>query len=145
MSNPRRTLVPALAALLLVPALAGCRSFESDWNAAAERTGPFAAPGAGRWTGTWGNTNNGHGGPLRAVLRTDDGTHYTARFHAGWGSHSGSFTTPLHGSWADGRCRFTGSKRVFGLRIDTEGVLTDTGFDAAYRSALDQGRFTLRR
>ena len=43
----------------------------------------------GRWTGSWQNTNNTHGGALRALVEPDggDGTRYTARFQKIAGIH----------------------------------------------------------
>ncbi|KAB2664907.1 MAG: hypothetical protein DVB31_09620 [Verrucomicrobia bacterium] len=134
-----------LLCLLALPWIAGCRSFESDWNGAAIASESAPIPGTGRWIGTWGNTNNTHGGPLRAVVKSPDGTNYTARFHAVWGNHSGSFRTPLPGRWQGDAYRFAGSKRVFGFRIDTAGTLTERSLEATYSSSLDQGRFSLRR
>ena len=142
MKPTKWTIIAVLAAL---PWIAGCRSFEKDWQQAASGSESAPARGTGRWIGTWGNTNNGHGGPLRAVHVSPDGTNYNARFHAVWGSHSGSFRTTLHGAWQGDECRFTGSRRVLGFRIETDGTLTDQTLEAVYTSAFDNGRFTLRR
>ncbi len=132
------------AVTLTLGLLPGCRSFDEDWRRAGE---PAAgAPiGTGRWTGTWQNTNNTHSGVLRAVVQAPDGTNYTARYYAEWGTHHGTFRSPLPGVWHDGRLAFSASKRVVGFRIDTAGTLTDTALDATYTSRFDVGTFTLRR
>jgi hypothetical protein len=144
MNMTRRTFGLGLLLAGLVGLGTGCRSFEKDWQAAAAR--PAASPsGTGQWTGTWGNTNNTHSGPLRAVVTSPDGTNYTARFHAVWGRHQGSFTSPLPGHWEAGNYVFAGSKRVLGFRIDTAGTLTDTELNATYTSRFDRGYFRLRR
>ena len=132
---------PALLALAAALAT-GCTSFESDWKGASDGT-----PGSitGRWTGSWQNTNNTHGGPLKAVLKPDGPDGYTARVHAEWGSHSGSFRTPIHGRFEDGTYVFTGSRRIVGMKIATAGRISPTNFVATYDSAFDRGTFTLKR
>ena len=132
------------SASLLVAALvlSGCNSFEKEW-AAAPAT---AADGvAGRWTGRWQNTNNTHGGALRAVVKPDGKEAYTARFHAEWGNHSGSFRTPLPGAFKDGQYHFSGSRRILGVKITTAGRIGTNGFEATYDSAFDRGTFQLGR
>ncbi len=131
-------------ASLLVAALlvSGCSSFEKEWAAA-----PASAPDgvSGRWIGRWQNTNNTHGGALRAVVKPDGKEGYDARFHAEWGSHSGSFRTPLPGAFKDGEYRFRGSRRILGVKITTAGNIGTNGFDATYDSAFDRGIFRLQR
>jgi hypothetical protein len=131
-------------ASLLVAALliSGCSSFEKEWAAA-----PASAPDgvSGRWIGNWQNTNNTHGGALRAVVKPDGKEAYTARFHAEWGSHSGSFRTPLPGVFKDGEYGFRGSRRILGVKITTAGSIGTNGFDATYDSAFDSGIFQLQR
>jgi hypothetical protein len=100
---------------------------------------------SGRWVGTWQNTNNAHGGPLHAVL-ISQGTHaFAAYFHAGWGKHSGTFKTPIHGDHEGDSFRFQGSKRVLGLKINTAGTIRSEKFNATYESRFDSGTFTLKR
>ena len=133
------SLLFALTALLT---LCGCRSFESDWQAA-----PASSPDSltGRWVGTWQNTNNTHSGPLRAVVWQRDTNRFDARFHAGWGKQSGSFQTKLRGQWQDGTFHFTGKKRVFLVPITTTGTATPDRLDSGYDSPLDRGSFQLHR
>ncbi len=136
-------------AVLAAGALAatGCRSFEKDWKAARTGDGMPADPRevAGAWAGTWQNTNNTHGGPLRAVLWREDDGRYRARFHAGWGTRSGSFSTRLEGGWTNGVFVFSGTRRVFGVPIRTAGHVDARRLESGYDSPFDRGTFTLGR
>jgi hypothetical protein len=139
-----RTLPGAQACLLiaLTSFLCGCTSFESRWKSAPSLSDDGVS---GRWIGTWQNTNNAHGGPLQAVV-IDKGTNsFSAYFHAGWGKHSGTFRTPIRGGREGDTFRFTGSKRVFGVKIDTAGTIRSNEFHANYESRFDNGTFTLKR
>lgn len=132
-----------LAGLLTWLALvAGCRSFERDWQAAD--AGPAGGLN-GRWIGTWQNTNNTHSGRLRAVVCETGPGEVRARFHATWGRMAGSFRTRLRGRWEDGTWRFSGRRRIAGFLITTEGSATPDRMDVQYRSRPDTGTFTLRR
>lgn len=136
-------------AVVVAGALAatGCRSFEKDWTAARAGTAAATDPRgvAGTWAGTWQNTNNTHGGPLRAVLWRVDGAEYRARFHAGWGTRSGSFSTRLRGGWTNGVFVFSGTRRVFGVPIRTAGRVEAGRLESGYDSPFDRGTFTLGR
>ena len=128
--------------LALALTLCGCSSFESRWNAAPSTSADGVS---GRWIGTWQNTNNAHGGPLQAVLIAKGSNDFSAYFHAGWGKRSGTFQTPIQGSREGDTFRFTGSKRVFGVKIKTSGVIQPDEFNAFYDSRFDSGTFTLKR
>lgn len=122
--------------------LCGCTSFESRWKSAPA----VSADGvSGQWIGTWQNTNNAHGGPLQAVLIEKGSNTFSAYFHAGWGKHSGTFRTPIQGNREGETYRFKGSKRVFGVKIDTAGTIRSNEFRATYESRFDHGTFTLKR
>ena len=139
-TEPRR-FQTALAITILL-SVCGCTSFETRWkNAPSNSTDGVA----GRWIGTWQNTNNAHGGPLKAVLMPTGSNAFSAYFHAGWGNHSGTFHTPIHGNRAGDAFRFQGSKRVFGVKIDTAGTIGSGEFNATYDSRFDSGTFTLKR
>ena len=137
-----RAIFPSLCLLVLF--LCGCRSFEKDWAAAAS-TGTPPTTITGRWVGTWQNTNNTHSGPLRAVLWHQDSNHFKARFHAGWGKHTGSFRTRIAGQWQGDTFHFSGKRRILFVPITTTGTATATRLDSGYDSPMDQGTFTLRR
>ena len=129
-------------ALTILSTMCGCTSFETRWkNAHSNSTDGVA----GRWVGTWQNTNNAHGGPLKAVLVPTGSNAFSAYFHAGWGKHSGTFRTPIQGNRAGDAFRFKGSKRVFGVKIDTAGTIGSGEFNATYDSRFDSGTFTLKR
>lgn len=147
-SNPA---VRSLAVLGLAAALftsSGCRSFEKDWAAAAKIPVAPNDPLTGRWIGTWQNTNNAHGGALRAIVPPATGSSASkrsVRYHAVWGSHSGSFTSPLLVETQGDGVHFTGSKWILGFQIKTEGEARNGQFNATYNSAFDNGTFTLHR
>lgn len=132
-----------LAAAILLLA-AGCASFERPWQRALQQPPP-ATDITGAWIGTWQNTNNSHGGALRALVTRVDESTYRARFHATWGGHSGSFRTVLRGHGESGEFVFTGSKRILGFRITNTGRANATNFVSTYESRFDTGTFTLRR
>lgn len=122
--------------------LAGCSSFDADWKAAsAAKSGGIS----GRWVGTWQNTNNTHGGVLKALITPDGTNEFAARFYAEWGSHSGSFKTTLRGHFENDTFVFESSKRIMGFKITTAGHATYEDFFATYSSRFDNGTFTLKR
>ncbi len=136
-----------LKLLLLVGAalaLAGCTSFETKW-AAAVRVPSLASDPLGAWVGTWQNTNNTHGGALRAILERKSETNYAATFHATWGNQSGSFTTRLKGTRDGDSLAFEGRKRLLFFLIRNAGQVNPTNFVSTYESRFDNGTFTLRR
>lgn len=130
--------------LLTIVGLTGCTSFETQWR---DATAPSGLPGdlTGSWTGTWQNTNNDHGGALRALVTRINETNYSARFHATWGSHSGSFRTKLKGRQEGDEFAFEGRKRIMGFLITTRGRANATNFFSTYESRFDNGTFTLGR
>ncbi len=130
----------ALAAAMLC----GCSSFERDWSRAAKLPALESDP-LGAWAGTWQNTNNTHGGELRALLVRNSATNYTATFHATWGRHSGTFRTRLKGGRTGNTLEFTGSKRLLFVRIRNVGSANPTNFVSTYESRFDNGTFTLTR
>jgi len=141
-----RTAFWSAMAAISVGLLTGCRSFESDWRKAqAEAPGVGTPAITGAWQGTWQNTNNTHAGPLRAVIWRVDDTRYRARFHAGWGKHSGSFRMTLKGQSTEDVFHLKGVKRIVGIPIRTEGSVGARSFNANYTSPFDQGTFTLER
>lgn len=134
------TLYAAVTALLAT----GCTSFEKKWQATRQQPPP-AGDITGAWTGTWQNTNNAHGGALRALVTQMNATNYTVRFHAVWGSHSGSFNTKLVGQPEGDEFVFVGRKRILGFLITTRGHANATNFFSTYESRFDTGTFTLKR
>jgi hypothetical protein len=78
-----RTIIVFLVATGLF--MAGCSTFERDWNAMS--TDPAGEVGMeGRWEGTWQSDENGHNGGLRCIITADEDDTLTARYHATYGS-----------------------------------------------------------
>ena len=139
-----KSIAHGVAALFLMLALAGCTSFDKEW--ARARTQPPAASGmAGTWVGSWQNTNNTHGGALRAIVIPSGADSYRARFNATWGNHTGSFTTRLKGTREGDAFVFEGRKRILGFLIVTRGRGDAKDLSSTYESRFDSGTFTLRR
>lgn len=139
-----RSIGKSLVAVAALGLLCGCSSFERDWAAAAKLP-PLDSDPVGAWTGTWQNTNNTHGGELRALLVRHSATNYTATFHATWGRRSGTFSTRLAGSRNGNELAFRGSKRLLFVRIRNVGSASPTNFVSTYESRFDNGTFTLTR
>jgi hypothetical protein len=124
--------------------LCGCSSFDRDWADAAKLP-PLDSDPMGAWVGTWQNTNNTHGGELRALLVRNSATNYTATFHATWGRRSGTFSTRLTGARNGNELEFRGSKRLLFVRIRNVGSASPTNFVSTYESRFDNGTFTMTR
>ena len=134
----------ALYAAVVALLATGCTSFEKKWQTARQQPLP-AGDITGTWTGTWQNTNNAHGGALRALVTQVNPTNYAVRFHAVWGTHSGSFKTELIGQSEGDEFVFVGHKRILGFLITTRGHANATNFFSTYESRFDTGTFTLKR
>ena len=139
-----RTLLK-LQALLVMCLLAGCASFDREWQAASHSRDPFA----GRWEGRWTSTKHrGAGGSLRCVLTPHDARHYRGAFRAGWlGIHS-SYTALLQAERRGRELRLRGGKDLgflFGGIYRYEGRVTPARFVATYDSSYDTGRFEMAR
>ena len=142
--NPVSTSLRWLATFAALLCLCGCSSFERDWARLARLPSPASDP-LGAWEGTWQNTNNTHGGALRAILVRQAETNYAATFHATWGKRSGSFTTRLAGTREGNTLSFVGTKRLLFVKIRNQGQVSPTNFVSTYESKFDNGTFTLRR
>lgn len=142
----KHPILPLLTVLIAGSLTTGCRSFESRWHSAAPAPDGVRSIG-GRWSGSWQNTNNTHGGALRALIEPSgrDDTSYTARFHATWGGKSGGFKTRLKGHWEGDTFHFTSRRRILGVLITTEGQADPGNLQAGYASRFDVGTFTLTR
>ncbi len=137
-----------LALIGLVGFGTGCASFEKHWDNAQAYPG-HSKDLTGRWTGTWQNTNNDHGGNLRAVLvpitSVSDEVRYEARFHATWGRRKGGFKSVLIGEWQEELFVFESRRRILGVLITTAGSATSERFLSDYHSRFDTGTFVLER
>ncbi len=137
-------LILASAALLT----AGCSSFSREWRAAEQ---PAADPAgiAGRWTGTWQNTNNTHSDRMRAVVTPVSATEYRVHFHAKYRKVLGfKYSATFHGETKEGVFVFRGEEDLgvlAGGLYRYTGRIQPTNFFSTYDSKYDSGTFTLHR
>lgn len=124
--------------------LTGCRSFEKQWDAALDQS-VDPQDLSGPWEGRWQNTNNDHGGALRALIEPESENRYRAQFHATWGKRRGRFKSTLIGHWEGDYFHFKSRRRIAGFLITTEGTASIFRFDADYHSRFDSGQFLLDR
>src|SRR5437763_1907953 len=73
---PMRPMAFCLPALLLV---AGCSTFQRDWEQLANKAAPLGIEG--RWEGSWKSDVSGHADRLRCIISRRDAQAYLARFH----------------------------------------------------------------
>lgn len=154
-----RALLPAvsrrcLVALVWLAAgclLAGCSTFERDWQAAREIP-RLEDDLAGRWEGFWLSEATGHSNQLRAVVATGSNGVYSTRFHAkyklGLFRFSFSYPVPLQVVRTNDNYRFHGESNLGWLAGGVyryEGAATGTNFFSTYESEYDHGTFKLRR
>lgn len=130
-----------LAAVLAM--MAGCSSFERQWNKAPGDQHAQADPLAGRWHGQWISESTGHSGPMRCLIMPQADGRYQVTVQAErWG------LLTRQTSWL-----ITPSQhnRVYHFRTDAgdyryEGQVVGQRFEAYYfRTAEDYGRFELTR
>ena len=137
----------ALAAGVL---LAGCSSFDRDWEA----LGPY--PGehrdiTGRWSGSWSCDETGHSGELRCLVSRLESDLCAMRYRARWGGIFTSEYTVLATVEPDeggGGYRFGGSKDLGWLAgglCRYDGRATATEFEATYTSSSNEGVFRMAR
>ena len=129
---------------LLAPLTANCRDFREKWKRAAD-----VPPPGGRWAGEWRSLSTGHSGPLRCVLEIEDDRRWRATFHAGYARvFRACYATSLAVARTGDRWTFSGRSdlgRLAGGFYEHEGEATTETFPSRYRSAAEQGEFTLRR
>jgi hypothetical protein len=137
-----------LAAALL---LAGCSTFEHEWQA-ARRLPRLEDDLAGRWEGTWRSKATGHNNQLRAVIATGTNGVYSTQFHArykiGIFRFSFGYTVPLRAALTNDIHQFHGETDLGWLAgglYRYEGSATGTNFFSTYRSKYDHGEFQLQR
>jgi hypothetical protein len=143
----RFLLAPALLFLL-----AGCSSFQGDWNktlAAKTATTGLIGP----WEGTWRSEVNGHNNVLQCIVsRSEEGV-YSARFHAKYKTPlqvtvSFGYTVPLSVQLTNDLWHFSGSANLgwmAGGVYTYEGSASATNFTSTYNSKYDHGVFQMRR
>lgn len=145
--RPAAKATPALA-LLLAVFVAGCSSFNRNWDRAAGQLPP-ANSIAGRWEGAWTSAVNGHTGRLRCLLTRASDTCYHAQFRATyWKVFRFSYAVSLAVEEGDGGWRLNGAEdlgTMAGGVYRYEGRVTPTNFHATYVSKYDHGVFELQR
>jgi hypothetical protein len=138
----------AAVGLGLIAALAGCSSFDNDWQAAQG----FAAGIEGRWEGTWSSDANGHEGGLRCLVtrRSDEG--FDARYHATYSGFCGTvsfeYTVPIKVRSGPDGWHLQGQADLGWLAggvYEYDGLATPERFFCNYEASEDHGIFTLRR
>ena len=143
------------AAALALLSLAGCSSFDGDFEEKAlprsEGLGSLSL--VGRWEGTWTSDETGHTGGLRCIITGGGHGEYAARYHATYGwcifQFAFEYTLPttairqgsawmLHGS------AFLDSWIASGL-YSYEARVEGDDYIASYRSSFDHGIFRMKR
>ena len=139
-----------LGALLV---LAGCSSFDRDWEAwRGERSASTAADWSGCWEGIWHSDVNGHQGSLRCII-TSGNSGSEARYYATytWWLFPLTFeyTVPLEVVREGEAWKSRGSAElgcwVAGGLYEYEGRAAGDDYVATYRSDFDRGVFRLKR
>jgi hypothetical protein len=122
--------LPALALLLLLPAVS------------------FAADLSGCWSGSWESCSTGHKGPLFAEFvpcgANQYDVHFRGRFFKIMPFH---YSVTLTAEEREGVVYLSGSQylgRMFGT-FTFSAAATDTCFNANYSSCKDHGRFQMSR
>jgi hypothetical protein len=138
-----------LVALTGLSLLVGCSSYETQWNAAAER--PVQAESIeGRWEGTWSSGADGHTGGLRCVITRTGPDTYQADYRATyWKIFSFGYSMPLHVDQQEGQqVNFEGTADLgwlAGGEYHYEGRADPAEFLCEYRSKFDFGMFRMKR
>jgi hypothetical protein len=128
--------------------LAGCTSFNQEWQTASEQTPPTNSI-EGRWQGIWLSDTNQHRGALRCVLtQNEDGT-WRARFKATYNrTLSFGYTAKLKVEPTTNGFKFTGDANLgwyAGGVYHYTGHADDTNFFSTYRCKYDYGTFQMSR
>ena len=141
----RKSVLPVLSLALL---LAGCSSFNRDWNKAGVVPGSSDSI-AGRWDGRWLSTANGHEGKLRCLITRQTNDVLSARFQATYKRVLRfSYTVPLTVTRTNDLWQFHGSADLGALAggiYHYQGTASSTSFHSAYASKFDAGNFEMRR
>lgn len=142
--------IRVIFASLLLPLLlllAGCNSFNRQWNqsTAASQHGDIQGP----WLGTWKSDTSGHTDKLRCIVtKQEDGT-YQARFHAKYHTvMSFGYTVPIQVQPATNDFTFKGEADLgwmAGGVYKYDGRATATNFFSTYNSKYDNGIFQMNR
>ncbi|MBI3855410.1 MAG: hypothetical protein HY293_06940 [Planctomycetes bacterium] len=135
--------------LLLV---AGCSSFDRDWDSWRPTSAQAVSPLAGRWEGIWHSDASGHEGSLRCLI-TSQNSAYHARYDATYTwcclPLGFEYTLPVE-AVGDGRTvRLRGGAElgcwIAGGWYEYEGIVEQGEFIASYHSSFDHGIFRMKR
>ena len=138
----------SLTALLLVVLLAGCSTFDRDWDALAETTETGHGV-EGRWSGTWLSDVNGHTGGLRCILAANDDGTFQARYHAtyaGWITFE--YTMPMTVRQEGETYHFAAEADLGWLAgglYEYDGSIVGDEFRSTYACSRDHGTFEMTR
>jgi hypothetical protein len=127
--------------------LAGCSSFNREWN-----TAPAATPVGdiqGKWEGHWRSDKDDHTGSLKCVITKGDGDCYCAHFVATyWKIFTFAYAAELHGTPVFDSVHLVGEQDLGALAggiYRYDGSANNTDFYCTYTSKYDYGKFILSR
>lgn len=135
-------------AIAYISQMAGCSSFNRDWNALAE-TESSATGIEGRWEGTWLSDANAHHGGLRCIIASDENGIIQARYRAtyAWLLRF-EYTVPMTVQREGETWRFSGEADLGSLaggHYEYNGTVQGDAFHSTYSSAGDHGTFEMTR
>jgi hypothetical protein len=138
------------AAAVLLLLLAGCSSFDRDFEAAGAAS---ADPLVGRWEGSWTSDDTGHTGDLRCLITKEGAGEYSARYHATYGfciiTFTFEYTLPTTAVALDQAWTLRGSALlrnwIAGGLYEYEARVEGDEYVASYRASFDRGIFRMKR
>jgi hypothetical protein len=129
--------------------LSGCKSFDSQWQAAAAAESPQATGLQGRWQGIWASEATGHTDKLRCIIEPEPDGKYRARFHAKYKKVlSFGYTVLLTAEPDGGLWKFKGDANLgwyAGGLYHYEGQADETNLHSTYSCKYDHGTFRMQR
>jgi hypothetical protein len=137
-------------AVCLVATMAGCCSFQKEWERAASAAAPPQGI-TGRWAGRWQSEKNQHNGELRCIVKELTNGQYSARFHARYKilfPLTYGYTVILDTKPRDGGIDFQGSVKLSWIAGGTyryNGHASVTNFHSTYACRYDYGHFQMTR
>jgi len=127
--------------------LAGCSSFNRQWNAAPVATGPGDIEG--KWQGNWRSDKDDHTGNLKCVVTKGAGDLYCAHFVATyWKFLTFAYDAELQGTPDGDSVHLVGEQDLGALAGGVyryDGSANNTDFHCTYTSKYDFGKFIMSR
>ena len=143
-----------MKALSFLPLLlvAGCSTFDRDWDTWRPTSAQSMSPFAGRWAGTWHSDASGHEGALRCIVTLRDSA-YQARYDASYTwicmPLGFEYLLPVEAVKDGQALRLRGGAElgcwIAGGWYEYEGIVENGEFIASYRSSFDHGIFRMKR